>query len=73
MTETNWTPESGLRAEYPHIPWDDPVVVTVNDRSAHVCRCCVALHGLKGIDVLNGTAGYNSEQECRAHIAGSHQ
>lgn len=66
---SDWTPEIGLRAQYPAIPWDEPLLVNIGGKQVYVCRYCVALHGVKGIDLLNGTAGYSSSYEAIEHIA----
>jgi hypothetical protein len=48
--------EGTLRERFPEIPWDQPVLITVegyvSSHSHWVCRYCIAIHGVKAIDLI---------------------
>lgn len=45
-----WDAQS-LASEWPHIPWREPLPVTVGEKHALLCRICVANHGFKAEDI----------------------
>jgi hypothetical protein len=70
--------EGELRHRFPEIPWDQPVPVTIAGLE-HIkiwaCRYCIAMHGLKAQDVVQGRAPewvYHSRDEGLVHVENMH-
>jgi hypothetical protein len=63
-----------LRETYPLISWDEPVQVRVFGHLAGrwVCRYCIALHGLKAVEIGTVPFAYDTRRDALAHIARSH-
>lgn len=61
---------------YPEIPWREPVKLTVGSFNGWACRVCIAALGLRGIDVLRGTAiggiAFYELTDALRHIAEEH-
>lgn len=59
-----------LRVEFPEIPWSEPVRVTLfSGEGGYACRVCVALEGLKGIEVPELP---DDPEAVRQHFAEAH-
>ena len=63
--------DAELREEFPWVPWDAPIKVEQPglDRPRFACRYCIALKGLKGVDVRSLPT---DPAEVIPHIAEAH-
>lgn len=49
--------EGTLRKDYPFIAWDQPAEITISGFGEFfACRYCIALYGVKGQDIVDGTS-----------------
>jgi hypothetical protein len=68
--------ESDLRSRFPEIAWDQPIEVTITGHGTFwVCRYCVALHGLRAQDVIEGVVPemvYDDSVFAKLHIDAIH-
>jgi hypothetical protein len=69
--------EGSLRDEFPEIAWDQPqrITITGGEGTSYygwLCRYCVALKGLRAVDVLQGNPDapvWETREEALGHIA----
>ena len=69
--------EGELRERFPEIPWDQPVEVKVagmEQMPVWVCRVCIALQGLRAVDLHPITIrhAFYSRDDCLVHIEATH-
>lgn len=66
--------EGQLRAQFPSIPWDQPVQVRVLGHPAGrwVCRYCIALHGIRGDQVASSPFAFDSRGAALDHVDVAH-
>jgi hypothetical protein len=68
--------EGTLRERFPEIPWDQPVHLMITGHGEFwACRYCIAMHGLRAADVLNGIIPemvYDDRVFAKLHIDAVH-
>lgn len=64
-----------LEQRFPEIPWREPVAIRVGEIETWACRVCIANVGLRGQDVLDGTAAsaFETRGEFMAHWQDEHE
>lgn len=64
--------ELELIAAYPQVDWLEPIKVTAGPTTRYLCRLCIALEGVKGMELVSGTKGWRTPQEVRQHLEEAH-
>ena len=66
--------EGELRRRFPEIAWDQPVAVNVacSSRNYHVCRYCIAMHGLRAEEIGNVEFAFSTRARALDHIESAH-